>query len=211
MLSDQADHPHSCVHHTPHVPTTLTNLYTRQVDIERMRSISTVLGQHAHPCSFSPPLAPSFSTTTSPSPHGSPPHSPPTILIPGRYRVRGAWFLVWHGNIPAPARSPDPSFPPPQRPLLPHPTGRHHTPRQLFRCQIDTACPAHSFRFGGGIPLHLLNLPVPASHHLDGHFSPTLQVATTLSANRFDAKLMLPAPRPIFGLAVEYPRTCPIS
>ena len=132
MLSDQADHPHSCVHHTPHVPTTLTNIYTHQADIERMRSISTVLGQHAHPRSFSPPLAPSFSTTTSPSPHGFPPHSPPAVSIPNRYPVRGTRFLVWHGNIPDTPRSHDPSFPPPRRPLLPHPTGLHHTPCQPF-------------------------------------------------------------------------------
>jgi hypothetical protein len=92
-------------------------------------------------------------------------------------------FLVWRGNTPTPARSPGRSFPPPQWPLPTHPTGHHYTPCQPFLCQIDTACSTQGFRFGGGIPPPLLDLPIPAAYHLNDRFNLTLQVTTSMTAS----------------------------
>ena len=170
------------------------------------RALHTVFGlagEYPRPCSISRSQLPTTSTTTSTSPYRLPPHSPPTISMPDRYRVPCTRFSVWQGNNPAPARFPGPSFLPPQRPLLPHHTGHHHTPRQPFQCQIDTECGALGFRFGGGIPPPLLDLLIPASYHLNNHFYLTLQVTTTLPANHFYARLILRAPQSFFGLAAD--------
>jgi hypothetical protein len=107
---------------------------------------------------------------------------------------------------------------------LPVPASHHLDDHFSLTLQVNTILSTNRFDarlilsalhsilwFGGRIPPPLLNLLIPASHHLDSHISPTLQVATTLSTNRFDASSILPALHLIFGLVVEYPYTCPIS
>jgi hypothetical protein len=197
-------HLNNCFYLTLQITTALPANHFNARSIPRaLHTVFGLAGEYPRPCSISRSQLPTTSTATSHSPYRSPPHSPPTISMPDRYRVRGTGFLVWQGNTPTPARSPGPSFLAPHQPLLPHPTDHHRTPRQPFPCQINTACPAHGFRFGGGIPPPLLDFPIPASYHLNNHFYLTLQITTALPANHFNARLIPSAGHSVFGLAGE--------
>ena len=192
---------------TQWVPATLTiNVFNTRPILSAGRSDFGLTGEYPCPPSIFCSRPATTATTLSNSTHRSPPCSPPTVLMPDQYWVRGTRILVWQGNIPASRQSFASGLPPPQPLRQTQPTGFLHASRQPFSCQTNIECGALRFWFGGGIFPPPIDPLLLACHHRNHSVKLNPQVASMLPANRFDARPILNAGHSDSGLAGEYSR-----